>query len=65
MAANPDMLKVLLSGFTQEIYGQTHRKGDIELVKRNMANVASHYPDTTLTRVKPLKIPRLAFQGQT
>ncbi len=40
MAANPDMLKVSLSGFSQKIYGRTHRKGDIELVKRNMAEVA-------------------------
>ncbi len=39
MAANPDMLKVSLSGFTQENYGFTHRRGDIEVVKRNMAEV--------------------------
>lgn len=31
---------VSLSGFIQEIYVQTNRKGEIELVKRNMAEVA-------------------------
>ncbi len=40
MEANPSMLKVSLSGFTQEVYGKTHRRGDIELVKQNMAEVA-------------------------
>ena len=40
MEANPHMLKVSLSGFTQETYGVTHRRGDIEVVKRNMAEVA-------------------------
>ena len=40
MEANPDLFKVSLSGFTQETYGKTHRGGDIEIVKRNMAEVA-------------------------
>ena len=29
-------LRISLSGFTQEIYGRSHRGGDIELVKSNM-----------------------------
>ena len=40
MDANPDYLKVSVSGFKQESYGVTHARGDIELVKRNMALVA-------------------------
>lgn len=40
MAADPGMLKISLSGFTQETYGVTHRRGDIEVVKRNMVEVA-------------------------
>ena len=40
MRANPSYLKVSLSGFTQDSYGVTHRKGKIEVVKRNMAIVA-------------------------
>ena len=40
MAAGPHMLKVSVSGFTQENYGQTHVRGDIETVKNNMAEVA-------------------------
>lgn len=36
MAAEPYQFHVSVSGFTQEIYGQTHRGGDIEEVKRNM-----------------------------
>ncbi len=40
LEANPHMFKVSVSGFTQETYGQTHRRGDIEVVKRNMEEVA-------------------------
>ena len=40
MEANPHVRKVSLSGFTQDTYGETHRRGDIEVVKRNMAEVA-------------------------
>lgn len=40
MAANPDMVKISLSGFTQENYGITHRGGDIEVVKKNMKRLA-------------------------
>jgi len=34
--ADPDDFRVSLSGFTQEVYGQTHVRGDIEKVKQNM-----------------------------
>ncbi len=40
MQADPGMLKISLSGFTQDTYGVTHRRGDIEVVKRNMVEVA-------------------------
>jgi MoaA/NifB/PqqE/SkfB family radical SAM enzyme len=40
MEANPTYLKMSVSGFTQESYGVTHEKGDIEVVKENMAIVA-------------------------
>ncbi|MDV2998681.1 MAG: hypothetical protein N5P05_000287 [Chroococcopsis gigantea SAG 12.99] len=34
--AEPDFIKVSLSGFTPETYSKTHRKGDITLVKSNL-----------------------------
>jgi len=34
--AGPDFIRVSLSGFNQETYGQTHRRGNIERVKENM-----------------------------
>ncbi|MCP4004489.1 MAG: radical SAM protein [bacterium] len=40
MEANPRYLKMSVSGFNQQSYGITHRKGDIELVKQNMKRVA-------------------------
>jgi organic radical activating enzyme len=36
MAANPASFRISNSGFSQEIYGKTHRGGDIERVKKNM-----------------------------
>lgn len=36
VAAKPDRFRISLSGFTQEIYAQTHTGGDIETVKSNM-----------------------------
>lgn len=39
MAANPASFKISLSGFTQEIYGITHRGGDIERVKKHMTEL--------------------------
>ncbi len=36
IAANPDELKISLSGASQEFYGRTHRRGDLALVLANM-----------------------------
>ncbi|HBH54253.1 MAG TPA: radical SAM protein [Planctomycetaceae bacterium] len=36
MEAHPDHFRISLSGFTQEVYGKTHRQGNIERVKQNM-----------------------------
>lgn len=36
MRARPHRLRVSLSGYSQELYGRTHVKGDIERVKDNM-----------------------------
>ena len=40
LAANPRSLRISVSGFTQEVYGRTHRGGDIEVVKNNMRVLA-------------------------
>ena len=40
MAADPTRLRTSVSGFSQETYGITHKSGDIDLVKKNMALVA-------------------------
>jgi MoaA/NifB/PqqE/SkfB family radical SAM enzyme len=40
MAANPEVLRVSVSGFSQAIYGVTHRGGNIEQVKENMVELA-------------------------
>ncbi len=42
VAARPDWLRVSVSGFTQPVYGQTHRGGDVEQVKANMRLLRSH-----------------------
>ena len=36
IASNPHWMRISLSGFYQETYAKTHRRGDIELVKANM-----------------------------
>jgi len=36
VVAGPDSIRVSLSGFTQEAYGISHVRGDIERVKKNM-----------------------------
>ncbi|MDW7710836.1 MAG: radical SAM protein [Deferrisomatales bacterium] len=41
MAANPASFKISVSGFTQEVYGRTHRGGDVERVKRHMIELAA------------------------
>lgn len=40
LAANPDMIIISLSGFTQEIYERGHAGGNIEKVKANMRLIA-------------------------
>lgn len=37
--AEPDIIKISISGFTQDVYSSTHNGGDIELVKRNMLEI--------------------------
>jgi MoaA/NifB/PqqE/SkfB family radical SAM enzyme len=41
MEENPASLKISLSGFTQDVYGRTHRGGNIELVKKHMSELAA------------------------
>ena len=40
LMAGPNFLRVSLSGFTQEVYERGHREGNIEIVKRNMIELA-------------------------
>lgn len=40
MSANPTTFRISNSGFTQEIYGATHKGGNIERVKSNMIALA-------------------------
>jgi MoaA/NifB/PqqE/SkfB family radical SAM enzyme len=41
VVARPDLFRVSLSGFSQEVYGVTHRGGNIQLVKENMRRLAA------------------------
>jgi MoaA/NifB/PqqE/SkfB family radical SAM enzyme len=40
LKAGPDWFRISLSGFTQEVYGQTHKHGQIERVKENMRKLS-------------------------
>jgi len=40
MAANPTGFRISMSGFRQEVYERTHRGGDVEVVKKNMIELA-------------------------
>ncbi len=40
LAAQPDMIIISLSGFTQEVYEKGHAGGDVEKVKANMKTMA-------------------------
>ena len=40
LAENPHAFRISLSGFTQEVYGYTHRGGNIERVKQHMVELA-------------------------
>jgi pyruvate-formate lyase-activating enzyme len=41
LKAQPDDFRISLSGFTQEVYGQSHVQGDIGRVKANMAALSA------------------------
>jgi len=41
MQANPFRFRISCSGFTQDVYGKTHRAGNIEVVKENMRSLAA------------------------
>jgi pyruvate-formate lyase-activating enzyme len=40
LRADPTSIRISLSGFRQETYGKTHRRGNIERVKQNMQQLA-------------------------
>jgi len=40
MAANPASLRISTSGFSQEMYGRTHRGGNVERLKKHMVELA-------------------------
>lgn len=42
IAANPDELKISLSGFTPQTYSRTHARGDLDRVKANMRAIRRH-----------------------
>ena len=52
MAAQPASFKISTSGFTQEVYGISHRGGDIARVKKHMVELAAakkrHNADTRI-----------------
>jgi hypothetical protein len=53
MSANPEYLYISTSGFTQPVYGITHRGGDIDRVKKNMIELAESKKRTnSRTRIK-------------
>lgn len=54
LLARPDEFRVSLSGFTQDVYSQTHRGGNIERVKTHMTELARAIERTgsTNTRVE-------------
>jgi hypothetical protein len=55
LEANPTELRISVSGFTQEVYGRTHRGGGIETVKENMKELARLVKTTrTTTRIEVL-----------
>ena len=42
IAADPDDLKISISGWTPETYGRTHKRGDLALVKANLVRVREY-----------------------
>lgn len=71
MRANPDWLRVSVSGFTQEIYVRGHKGGDIETVKANMRRPGrrqapdrrNHRPRALLPQVHRQRSRRSADEG--
>jgi MoaA/NifB/PqqE/SkfB family radical SAM enzyme len=54
IAARPDALRISISGFTNDTYQRTHRKGNIEIVKKNMIllrKVLNSYASQTVIEV--------------
>lgn len=52
MAANPASFKISVSGFSQAVYGITHRGGDIERVKKHLLElVAARQRNSATTRI--------------
>lgn len=52
--AEPDYIRISLSGYTNEIYQQTHRNGDVNRVKANMHMLRFHldsYRSETIVQV--------------
>ena len=43
LRAEPNRFRISLSGITQETYGKTHARGEIEVVKENMIKLAETY----------------------
>lgn len=41
LGSGVDFIKIAVSGFTQQVYCQNHRGGDIELVKKNLEDLAA------------------------
>lgn len=49
LKANPTSLRISLSGWTQESYGKTHTKGNIETVRANMQHLVGLLHETEAT----------------
>jgi MoaA/NifB/PqqE/SkfB family radical SAM enzyme len=62
LRVNPAHLRISVSGFTQRVYGQTHRGGDIEVVKENMRRLAELLVETQATTNVEVFVPSLLRQ---
>lgn len=51
ISENPSSIRISLSGFTQETYGKTHKRGDIEQVKKNMFRLAEIKAETNVETI--------------
>lgn len=50
--SEPDMIRISLSGFTQPVYGLSHKNGNIEKVKENMRRLAAAKKQVGNTKTK-------------